>query len=115
MHELNIHKIRPEKSDQAIGPELQAYIGKRKIITFASHFRFSLFSLQDFFRKSGKVIFSLFSLSPSLLKSEKISFPLSLSLLKNKSLFHFSRKSLNPLFHLHAHVHDHFECQYLFK
>jgi hypothetical protein len=23
MHELNIHKIRPEKSDQAIGPELQ--------------------------------------------------------------------------------------------
>ncbi len=23
MHELKIHKIRPEKSDQAIGPELQ--------------------------------------------------------------------------------------------
>ena len=23
MHELNIHKIRPEKSNQAIGPELQ--------------------------------------------------------------------------------------------
>jgi len=23
MHELNMHKIRPEKSDQAIGPELQ--------------------------------------------------------------------------------------------
>jgi hypothetical protein len=23
MHELNIHKIRPDKSDQAIGPELQ--------------------------------------------------------------------------------------------
>jgi len=23
MHELNIHKIRPEKSEQAIGPELQ--------------------------------------------------------------------------------------------
>jgi len=23
MHELNIHKIRPEKSDKAIGPELQ--------------------------------------------------------------------------------------------
>ena len=23
MHELNLHKIRPEKSDQAIGPELQ--------------------------------------------------------------------------------------------
>jgi len=22
-HELNMHKIRPEKSDQAIGPELQ--------------------------------------------------------------------------------------------
>ena len=21
----------------------------------------------------------------------------------------------NPIFHLHAHVHDHFECQYLFK
>jgi hypothetical protein len=26
MHELNIHKIRPEKSDQAIGPELQVTI-----------------------------------------------------------------------------------------
>jgi len=23
MHELNMHKIRPEKSDQPIGPELQ--------------------------------------------------------------------------------------------
>jgi len=23
MHELNMHKIRPEKSDQAFGPELQ--------------------------------------------------------------------------------------------
>ena len=22
---------------------------------------------------------------------------------------------VNPNFHLHAHVHDHFECQYLFK
>ena len=22
---------------------------------------------------------------------------------------------INPIFHLHAHVHDHFECQYLFK
>jgi hypothetical protein len=26
MHELNMHKIRPEKSDQAIGPELQVTI-----------------------------------------------------------------------------------------
>jgi hypothetical protein len=40
-----------------------------------NHFRFSLFSLLDFFWKSGKVIFSLFSLSLSLLKSEKITFP----------------------------------------
>jgi len=66
------------------------YIGTGKIITFAFHFRFSLFSLEDFFWKSGKgifslfksesesgkVIFSLFSLSLSLLKSEKITFPL---------------------------------------
>jgi hypothetical protein len=26
MHQLKIHKIRPEKSDQAIGPELQVTI-----------------------------------------------------------------------------------------
>jgi hypothetical protein len=26
MHELNIHKIRPEKSDQAIEPELQVTV-----------------------------------------------------------------------------------------
>jgi len=26
MHELNIHKIRPVKSNQAIGPELQVTV-----------------------------------------------------------------------------------------
>jgi hypothetical protein len=26
MHELNMYKIRPEKSDQAIGPELQVTV-----------------------------------------------------------------------------------------
>ena len=32
--------------------------------------------------------------------------------LEVRSFFFFF---FNPLFHLHAHVHDHFECQYLFE
>jgi len=45
-----------------------------KIITFAFHFRFSLFSLKEFFWKSGKVIFSLFKSESESEKSEKITF-----------------------------------------
>jgi len=34
MHELNIHKIRPEKTDQAIGPELQVTLFNRNFFIF---------------------------------------------------------------------------------
>jgi len=56
---------------------MHSYIGTGKIITFAFHF----FHFKTFFWKSGKVIFSLFKSESESEKSEK-------------SLFHFSGKSL---------------------